>query len=143
MYGDSSLVDSIIEAKVQAGHYREHPDLPGDSSMLLYFAACPHNAMGSNRGSYRHDSVVTHVSLRSWWIYRTVRRKRPAMRYHGSFRLRWMQLRRQPLWRCEFRRGTVWECQHRLKYLYRPVVYSLNIYIYINFHSLTCVGITH
>ena len=39
MYGDDNVVNSIVEAKVQSGHWREHPDLPGDSHMLLYYVA--------------------------------------------------------------------------------------------------------
>ena len=38
MYGDENITESIVEAKVAAGHWREHPDLPGDKTMLLYYA---------------------------------------------------------------------------------------------------------
>ena len=30
-------MNSIVEAKIAAGHYREHPDLPGDAEMILYY----------------------------------------------------------------------------------------------------------
>lgn len=36
---NSSLVDSIIQAKRNEGLFREHPDLPNDAAMTLYWVS--------------------------------------------------------------------------------------------------------
>ena len=34
---DQSIVDTIIENKVNKGEYKEHPDAPGEESAVLYY----------------------------------------------------------------------------------------------------------
>ena len=38
MYGERAA-NALVERKTRLGHVREHPDFPGDQTMLLYYAA--------------------------------------------------------------------------------------------------------
>ena len=37
--GDVSAVDALISRKKALGHYREHPDFPGNSDFTLFYVA--------------------------------------------------------------------------------------------------------
>ncbi len=34
---DENVVSSIVDRKIQAGEYREHPDLPDDEAAVMYY----------------------------------------------------------------------------------------------------------
>ena len=35
--GDETLVNKLVERKMDAGLFREHPDLPGDADSIMYY----------------------------------------------------------------------------------------------------------
>ena len=63
MYNNNRpVVDQLITAKTHAGLFREHPDMPNDASMTLYYAPCMKLVAATHVPHYNFITCVTFES---------------------------------------------------------------------------------
>lgn len=57
--GNTAVVDSIVDRKIQAGEWRYHPDLPEDDTAILFYVMLELDVLNQDESEERIEATAS------------------------------------------------------------------------------------